>query len=248
VNTAAASDTTSEPEKPSMLNRVKKLFEAPKSAVPVPTATGNGAIERLHAILQERDRVSHLVYEENKRAESLSEQLRDKDEERIDALTKARLEGRESDDESCAFVLAEAEVLRRGIEESQAVAKKLRAGLDALDRQIAPLKDAYRQELGIYLDGLYRAAIEQYNARAGDLANAVLRVAAIRRIMIRRMLGNSNGWNGDILLPTMKWQEGNTLLPMLDGGTRGFAERAERRAAEVEEELREFGFKYDWKR
>jgi chromosome segregation ATPase len=209
--------------------------------------SSGGAIERLSALLEERDRVQGLVIDEEKRAEALKEQLRQKEEQRIDALTNARLAGEEADASLPEQLAAELATLRSSIVEAEAVAKRLRAQVDRLDRQIAPLKDEYRQEMSVYLDALYREAIDRYRVLAPDLANAVLRVAAIRRLMIRRGLGNSNGWSGDILLPSMKWQEGNTLYPMLDGGSRDFADAAEDRVSQLEEELRQFGFKYNWK-
>jgi hypothetical protein len=98
--------------------------------------------------------------------------------------------------------------------------------------------------LGEYLDGLYADAMARYNALAPELATVVLEVAAIRRVMIRRLTGNSNGWSGEILLPGMKPKEGKWIPRLLDGGSPEFDATANATVQQVEAKLRSAGFMY----
>ncbi len=233
------------PGKSSVLGRLSKLFAGSGDARSEATLQKSDLIKRLEQLTTERDRLRDLIAAENERVSTLGEQLRDKEVARINALADARLNGSEPDRQRAESLLVDATVARRQIEESSAVAGRLRERLDALNAELETLRAAYRRELAAFLEALYASAMEKYNAVAPEVAQTVIEVAAIRRVMMACRLGNTNcGWDGAILLPGMRPGEGRHVPPILDGGGAVYAAAADARAGAVAQVLREAGFVY----
>lgn len=224
---------------------LKKLFATQPPPQPQAQEPDREIIKRLRELMAERSRVQSLIYEEKQRVEALGEQARQRDEDRIEALTASRLSGQDADSQQAATLFSEATALRREIEESSAVATRLSARVDELNASIKAHQWAYKQAEAKFLDDLYKKSMEAYNALAPGVAQAVLRVAAVRRVMMRRLVGNTNGWNGQILLPGMVPREGRYIAAILDGSDQQFAIAADALEQSVRKELCAAGFIYD---
>ena len=122
------------------------------------------------------------------------------------------------------------------------MAARMRRRLDELNAQIIAMKREYDQALAALLDRRYAEAMQQYNALAPALKNAVLRVAAIRRAMMQHMLGNTSGWHGEILLPGMEPKQGKYIAPILDGAE--LDRDPDFLVLNINEEIRAAGFGY----
>jgi small-conductance mechanosensitive channel len=234
-----------------MLNNLKKLLNA--SPAPLVTnehpagaeAEPKSAARKYAELKDEHGRVAELIRSEERRAEQLKEKLREMEDEHAEARAQDLLAEIEPDPMQRQSFIADSAAVRTQMNEASAVAAKLRKRLSENAELLEAAKAEYRAEMANWLDALYRQAIEQYNQIAPNLAAVVLRVAAIRRLMMRRMLGNTNGWNGDILLPQMKWQHGGDLPALLDGA---WIDGADSTVIEqLERELHVAGFSHDWK-
>lgn len=245
MNSTINSNPINESEKKPVMQRLARFFDGGGSAVA--RSPESETLSRLRALSEERGRVRSLVAAEEKRAEALSEQLRKKDAERIDSLTEARLSGADADSPQLETSQADLAALRRGIEEAAAVAGRLRARLSDVEAALKKSKYDYERELTALLDNLYEQAMGRYNDLAPAVAQAILEVAAIRRVMMSLRLGNTNGWTGEVLLPGMEPRQGALVPPVLQGSSREFADRADKLAQAANERVRAAGFVYNLK-
>lgn len=226
-----------------MLGRLKSALRGSSDTAEVPKGPPQSTtVQRLNELVRERDRVISLAEAEEERQDALGEQIKRKDSGRIDALTEARLNGRDVDRERADALSTESAALRMEIEESAAVADRLRAQAGQLNGEIDGLRATIKQGEAPFLDDLYAKLISSYNAQAHELAETVLQIAAVRRVMMDRRAGNSNGWDGVILLPGMHAKRGIENPPMLDGASPQFDAAANQRAADIADRMRAVGF------
>ena len=128
------------------------------------------------------------------------------------------------------------------MDDARAVAGGINARIQDLSEQIKVLSVRYRTDLGAFLSMIYARLIDRYNETAPEVAEIALQLAATRRVMARYLAGNSNGWDGRILLPRMKAGDGRTIVPMLDGDSRAFDSEASARMEGIIGEMRAAGF------
>jgi len=197
---------------------------------------------RLRELLQERARIYELRASEEARAEQLGATAAAKDKERLDAITNAKLAEAEIDRAHVDGLLRQANECRRLSAEAAAVVGRIDERAAALGLDIEALQLSYRNELAGFLDALYGGLMQRYTELVPELAETVLQLAAVRRVMLSEHLGDTNGWSGEIFLPQMRQGEGKTLEPMLDGASHGFAVLADARVREVHRMMREAGF------
>lgn len=211
-----------------------------ETAAPQPAV--RAIVRELNELIAERDLVLSLVDAEEERQADLSTAAEEKDRERIDALTDARLNGWEIDLQLADGFATAAEALRRQVKESSAVADRLRERVGPLNGEISALRQAVETQLTAFIDDLYEKQIAQYNEQARELAKTVLKIAAIVRVMLDRRAGNSNGWSGEIFLPGMEARRGTYIPPLLDGASQEFDRAANQRVADIWELVEAAGF------
>lgn len=245
MESAINASQANEPKKEPILQRLSRLFD------PAPPADKDqihesATLSRLHTLTEEMNRIRSLIADEQKRAESLNEELERKGEARVQALTDARLRGAHSDDVALATLELEIDAtdLERKIRDTRLVAQKLEANLSQAVSEFNSLQSEYLMELAAFLDGLYVDAMQEYNRVAPLVAKAVLEVAAIRRTMIHFRVGNTNGWNGEVYLPGMQPKQGASVPPVLDVSSGEYLDRAHNLANYVADRVRAAGFKY----
>lgn len=212
-------------------------------------ASASEILDRLKAMLAQRERAHGIAEAERLRVGELEERLESMGAERIGVLTAARIEGGEEAKARADDLTAQCEAVRREIADAKAIESNLRSMQEDLGRQIDAMKPAYRHAVGGVLDALYAEAMARYNESAPSVAAAALRVAAIRRVMVRHGCGNSNGWSGEIHLPGMKPGIGSGIAPILVAGSAEFDRAATGMEANVLRAIQEAGFHLglDWK-
>lgn len=226
----------------SIPERLMRLVGRRKDVASRP-APSSELIQQMRALKAERQRVLELVQQEEQLQEDLARQAREADEARVTALTALRL----GDGEPAADLATHEEraaVLHRRAKDAAAVAERLRAKLAEIGQELTRLSGQFAREQTRYLEQLYEAAMRRYNELAPAVAEAVLDVAAIRRVMMDSRSGNTNGWGGEILLPSMQPGIGRQLSPILDGASSRFHIEADARKVQVHEALRQAGFTY----
>ncbi len=241
---SVAAEAARAPQRPAILDRLKRMlgFSADAAAA----QCDSDLLARLRALTTERVRIESLIQDEEERQAELRAKLAGEDKLRVEAMTAARLSGAR-DERGGGAALAAASALRQAISDSEAVAGNLGARLDEIRTQCASLASEYAREQARFLEQLYAAAMRRYSALAPELADAVLDVAAIRRVMMEQRMGNTNGWSGEILLPRMEPGRGTLIPPLLDGAAAEFPREAEARKSQVYEALRDAGFVYSYK-
>jgi hypothetical protein len=213
----------------------------------------SATIQKLKALMDERARVRSLLDEEGERVAELKKKLAALDAERLDALTDARLKpnGSQATDARLkpngsqgrgAELLAECSKLRQEISDADSVAARLNDRVKQIGWEIDALKVPYRCDVGAFLTALHDQLIERYNELAPGVAEVVLQIAALHRVMMLYQAGNSNGWDGSILLPGMKAGNGDYIAPMLQGSSEAFGREANDRTRGVLDELGAAGF------
>lgn len=205
---------------------------------------GRELLDQLEKLSAERGRLSSLIAEEDDREKELAARVRRIDAERVEALTAARLNNDETLNQRAAELLDQAAATRRASDDCAAVAKNLTARREEVRSEHALLMQRYRHAVAAHLEALFEALIDKYNALAPDIAETVLHIAAVRRVMMDNGIANTNGWSGEVLLPGMRAREGAYVRPILDGASPEFAGSADERRVAVIEELKEAGFKY----
>jgi hypothetical protein len=193
--------------------------------------------------MDERSRVQGLARDEGERIEALKAKLSALDAQRIDAIAEARLQPDPAQSTAGADkLLGECAKLRQEIADADGVSVRMTNRVTEISQAIDALKIPYRCDLGAFLCGLQGQLIARYNERAPGVAEVVLQIAALHRVMMLYQAGNSNGWDGSIRLPGMKAGEGNYIAPMLDAGSDRFGSEANDRMAGILDELRAAGF------
>lgn len=231
------------------LSVLKRLFTPFSGDVNKVGKTGDiglqGAFEsvtKLSAVMNERSRLRGLEADETDKLESLSAKLRKLDAERIQALTEYRVSAKAVANERAQALLTQCAEIGQEIDDARAVAGGINSRIQDLEEQLKPLRMQYRRDLGLFLTAIHSGLINRYNEAAPGLAEIVLQLAATRRVMARYLAGNSNGWNGQILLPGMRAEDGKTIQPILDGDTPSFNVEAEERMAGIVAEMSAAGF------
>jgi len=200
------------------------------------------SVTKIAALMKERIRLRGLEAAETDKLDGLSAQLRAMDSERIQALTEYRVGGKEGDNEQAQALLKRCAEIGQEIDDARAVAGGIHSRIQALEDDLKPLTMQYRRDLGLFLTTIHSRLIDRYNEVAPGVAEIVLQLAATRRVMMRYLTGDSNGWNGQILLPGMRAGDGKTIEPILDGGTTSFDSEANERMAGIVAEMSAAGF------
>jgi len=200
------------------------------------------SVTKIAALMKERSRLRGLEAAETDKLDELSGQLRAMDSERIQALTEYRVSGEAGANERAQTLLKKCSDIGQEIDDARAVAGGIHSRIQALEDELKPLSMQYRRDLGVFLTTIHSRLIDRYNEAAPGVAEIVLHLAAARRVMLRYLAGNSNGWNGEILLPGMRAGDGSAIEPMLDGGGAAFDRDANERTSAIIAEMTAAGF------
>lgn len=200
------------------------------------------SVTKIAALMKERSRLRGLEAAETDKLDGLSAQLRSMDSERIQALTEYRVSGEAGANARAQTLLKKCSDIGQEVDDARAVAGGIHSRIEALEEDLKPLSVQYRGDLGVFLTTIHSRLIDRYNEAAPGVAEIVLQLAATRRVMMRYLAGNSNGWNGQILLPGMVAGEGKTIEPILDGETRSFDEEANERMSGIVAAMSAAGF------
>jgi hypothetical protein len=206
--------------------------------------TASQAVKRVAENTSERSRIRQLIEDEHYRTAERRARLEQVEGDRIRAIAAARIAGNEQRADLAESLRAEAAALRQAIDDSEGVVAQMGEALAQLETELQVLKRMYLHELGAYLTNAYGQMMERYNALAPDVAEIVLQIAAMRRVMMLYKAGNSNGWDGGVLLPSMRPGEGRYMEPMLVGDSRAFAEGANARMDAIIAQLKAAGFEW----
>ncbi len=76
------------------------------------------------------------------------------------------------------------------------------------------------------------------------MAETVLQIRAVQKVMIHFETGNSNGFNGEITLPNIIAFDHKSHVPLLDGGSPVFRNSSNELADALKSKLRELGHVY----
>jgi hypothetical protein len=199
-------------------------------------------LSEIKALLAERSRLVGLRDEEQGKRGSLGRRLSELEAARLDALTEHRISADEAASTKAAELLAQVAAVRQEMNDAVTLAARLDERAKEVDLKLDPLKRNYQQTLGVYLGEIYRQLVEHYDEHAREAGEAVVQIAALHRVMIRYLAGNTNGWNGALLLPKIDPGNGRTLEPLFDAGSRKFAEAATEHMDAILGEMRAAGF------
>ncbi|WP_157659256.1 hypothetical protein [Thauera butanivorans] len=197
------------------------------------------------ALRAHRAKVAHmddLARSERARVGSLRGELGALERSKASVAVNALLGGEVADIQGVVQRIA---AMRQEIEDAEAVAVELAARRQAEALQLRRLEHAVQRELGGALDEAFAAAAEHYNTFVHELAEAALELWAVQGLMIRLGVGNSNGFDGGVVLPQVRPGDGRTLAPVMRPGDRAFAEAVAQRQHALMERLRRDGFELE---
>lgn len=223
-----------------VLNSVRRLLGLSRPSDDSRVGAVVSSVRQFDVASSERDRVRSIINGNEERVQALTAKLKEVDGKRIDALTDAQLGN--APREAADALLGECSGLRQEISDARAVVERMRDRLREIEGEFDRIRDVYRRDVGIFLTDLYSRLIADYNAKAPQLAQTVVGLGAVTRVMRLYGAGNSNGWTGEILLPGMKAGDGRTIQPILDGASRAYEQAALEKMDEVLAELRAAGF------
>ncbi len=202
------------------------------------------SVAKVTAAMKERERLRDLERAETEKLDGLRDQLEEKDGERIRALTEYRVSAAKEANDHAQSLLKECADIRQEIDDARAVAGGIKARVEALNEELKTLARSYRLDLGAFLSTVYAGLIDRYNEAAPGVAEIVLQLAAVRRVMRTYTAGSDAGWSGQVLFPGMRAGENTAIEPMLDGGSLAFDREATARTSRIVDEMRAAGFIY----
>ncbi|GEM_PF-3898860 len=238
-------------------NLLSRIFEpfirsgdpAPErdSAAPATDTTNlETAIEKSVARLNELHatwrKLGGLRAKEISKKESIEQELKDLDAQRIEALTAHRISGNESDLKSADGLYGQIEKRKREVADISGVAKAIEQKIAALKEPIETADRGYRINLGKFLDTQMDRLVAQYNAITPEFVRIVTDIDALYKMMIEYGCGNSNGWWRDAHVPTIKPRDGYIYPPIMDTTSREFDTVSRRRALELIDSFKEGGY------
>lgn len=202
------------------------------------------SVTKIAAVMSERARLRGLEEGETGKMKALGARLQETDGERILALTEYRVSADAGANERAQALLKECGEIRQEIDDAHAVAGGIKSRIESLDHDLISLRMQYRRDLGVFLTAIYAGLIGRYNEVAPGVAEIMLQMAAVRRVMSKYSAGSGAGWNGQVLLPGMRAGEGGRIEPMLDGAAAEFDREANERMSGIVAEMNAAGFIY----
>lgn len=196
----------------------------------------------IRALMTERGQLEGLREGESEKADSLNTQLKDLDSARVEALTDHRVSGGGGASEKAQALLAQSNAVRQELNDIQAVVNGIDRRIADLENQMEPLKRRYQVDMGAFLGDIYHQLAAHYQELAPEVGETLLQIAAVRRVMLRYLAGNTNGWDGRALLPGIQPGEGRYIKPLLDADSSQFANGANERMEEIFKQMRSAGF------
>ncbi|MEW8131600.1 MAG: hypothetical protein AB2758_21305, partial [Candidatus Thiodiazotropha endolucinida] len=201
-------------------------------------------IEVLQGVREELRRLKRMRNDELNKAEQLIKQLKDIEKERISILTQSKIEDDKELLKSADALLKKIGRLERERKDCVGIAEQLAAQADELKLELEELERASLIQLGKYLENRMSALVDYYNTIAPEVAQTILQIRAVQRVMIHYGTGNSNGFQGDIHLPSIVAFDQKNHVPLLEGGSRVFSNSAGEIAETIKQRLFELGYRY----
>lgn len=199
-------------------------------------------VSQIGALMNEHQRLVGLRDDEVEKTDSLNARLRELEGGRVEALTEHRVSGDVRAREKASNLLEQANKIREELNDVQAIAGGIERRIADLDGRMEPLKRMYSVAMGAFLNAIYRQLSDRYNQLAPEVSEIVLQIGALRRVMLRYLAGNTNGWDGRVLLPGIEPGEGRYIKPVLDADSADFARAANERMDQIFEQMRSAGF------
>ncbi|MCB1872001.1 MAG: hypothetical protein KDI49_08350 [Gammaproteobacteria bacterium] len=204
-------------------------------------------IEYLAGLRAESIRIRKMQTEEEDRLNPLETEITRLEKERIEVLTQARVESDEKYIKKAAQLLKEIERLKREKQDALGIANQLGDKRANLTKQITEAERIALLTLGTYLEGRMKDLVDHYQTMAPDLAECVLQIRAVQKVMQYYKAGNSNGFQGEILLPDIKAFDHKTRPHLIDVGSNDFSRASGERADELKAKLQAVGHRYGQK-
>lgn len=233
------------------LQILKRLFAPFRGNVEGAKGTDDATIQsayesvtKIAALMNERARLRDLEKAETGKLAALGARLQETDSERILALTEYRVSADTDANKSAQTLLKKLGEIRQEIDDAQAVARGIKSRVEGLDYELLMLRPQYRHDLSVFLMTIYNGLIDRYNEMAPGVAEIMLQMAALMRVMRTYSAGSGAGWNGQVLLPGMRAGDGGRIEPMLDGGAAEFDREANERMSGIVAEMHTAGFIY----
>lgn len=217
----------------------KPLNTVPEDAMP--------DIEYLEGLRTESIRIRKMQAEEEDRLNPLETEIARLEKERIEVLTQARVEEDEKYTKEAAELLKEIERLKREKQDALGIANQLGDKRVKLSGQITEAERIALLTLGTYLEGRMKELVDHYQTMAPDLAECVLQIRAVQKVMQYYKAGNSNGFQGEVILPNIKALDHKSRPHLIDGGSTEFSHASNERAEELKARLQAAGHRYGQK-
>lgn len=201
-------------------------------------------IEVLQGVRKEVRRLRRMRKDELDKTEQLVKQLKKLEKERIDVLTQSKVEDDKELLKSADAMLKKISRLERERKDCAGIAEQLAFQTDELKPKLDELERASLLQLGKYLEGRMSALVEHYNTIAPEVAQIVIQIRAVQRVMIHYGTGNSNGFQGEIHLPNIVAFDQKSHIPLLEGSSKVFSNSAGEIAETIKQRLFELGYRY----
>ncbi|MCU7846696.1 MAG: hypothetical protein KZQ89_01595 [Candidatus Thiodiazotropha sp. (ex Lucinoma kastoroae)] len=201
-------------------------------------------IEMLQGVREEIHRLKRMRNSELDKAEHLVKRLKDLEKERIDILTQSKVEEDKELLKSAEIMLKEIDQLERDRKDCVGIAEQLAKQADTLIPKVEDLERASLIQLGKYLEDRMSALVDHYHTTAPEVAETVLQIRAVQRVMIHYGTGNSNGFHGEIHLPNIVAFDQKSRVPLMEGESQVFSNTAGELSETIKKKLFELGYRY----
>lgn len=215
---------------------------ADTAQTPPAVAEAFDSIKKLKALFGEQRRLSQMARDQIALGEALDRDIADLAARRIELMADAMVD-RENNTADQVAELAEkiAEKLARR-DDVDKLAASLRQRAAAMDEQLPDLKFNYLRDLGLFLGSMGSSLVDDYNAKAGELADIMMQMGAVHDVMMLYRTGNTGGLDVNFLIPRMVAGDARTQDPILDPFSVVYRLSRERFKDQITAKLVEAGF------
>jgi hypothetical protein len=200
-------------------------------------------LDKLKDLRDEIQRLKQRQREESKSAASLQQGIDELTRLRNDELTNHAVHGDQRSHKRASELADQIADQRQELADATAIVEGIATRLKPLETQVKALETEVQSQLGALLNEKMAAAAGTYNEAAPSLVPLLVEMAAIQRLMIRCMTGNSNlfGWEAT-LIPKLVPGSGKSHEPFADARDMKFRHLTSERIDELVRELRGQGF------
>ncbi len=229
----------------------KRFFPALFSASGDEEKQGNDNNKLIIPSMKKYQEISLCIQKSNKvsadmlsRKTALQNTIAELDERRIEQLSYEAMQGDTENEygytveEMLEGILA----AQQELSDIEAVHKNIMANKQEQESERNEVHNQCKQELGQYLNTRFSALATHYHGLVPEISETVLQIQAVQDLMIQLHTGNSNGFDGDIRLPTIEHGNGNTLTPFLESSSVRYTSESNERKNQILIELTAAGY------